>query len=201
MTPPAHGVCCVCGKETTQRCGACGKAGFDLFFCSTEHQRMVWFAHKRVCGWLAKPFCFPPLDDEERSQLSADLLKPYPCYGGETCLVHTLRLLRPVSSIEETIRRLAYPVDQNWYGDFAHHVLVFAALNYRESQRLHDQERYPDQPAPVSLEDVSGRRSLLSASLRVLAVIAQERSTVDEVEGDAIYGALSEMLGKAGVWV
>ncbi|GAA5853783.1 hypothetical protein JCM8547_007447 [Rhodosporidiobolus lusitaniae] len=66
-----EGPCCVCGTTTTQRCGACQEAGFDLFFCSKEHQKWVWFALKRVCGKNAKPFTFPPLTIEEAKQLKA----------------------------------------------------------------------------------------------------------------------------------
>ncbi|GAA5876666.1 hypothetical protein JCM8547_005768 [Rhodosporidiobolus lusitaniae] len=56
-----EGPCCVCVATTTQRCGACQGAGFDLFFCSRERQKLVWFAHKRVCGPNSRPFRFPPL--------------------------------------------------------------------------------------------------------------------------------------------
>ncbi|GAA5853789.1 hypothetical protein JCM8547_007450 [Rhodosporidiobolus lusitaniae] len=52
--------CCVCGATTSQRCGACGKAGFSLFFCSNEHQKLGWFAHKRVCGEKAKALHLSP---------------------------------------------------------------------------------------------------------------------------------------------
>ncbi|POY73701.1 hypothetical protein BMF94_3238 [Rhodotorula taiwanensis] len=58
------GNCCVCGKETAQRCGPCGRAGVDLFFCST-----VWPAHKQVCGPNSNPFCAPDLSREEASWL------------------------------------------------------------------------------------------------------------------------------------
>ncbi|GAA5874103.1 hypothetical protein JCM8547_004828 [Rhodosporidiobolus lusitaniae] len=60
---------CVCGMATTQRCGAFQEAGFDLFFCSREHQKLVWFAHKRVCGSNAKPFRFPALTNAEAARL------------------------------------------------------------------------------------------------------------------------------------
>ncbi|GAA6032922.1 hypothetical protein JCM8097_000050 [Rhodosporidiobolus ruineniae] len=65
MSTPPTGHCCVCGKETKDRCGACGKAGFNLFFCSREHQKLVWFAHKRICASRTKPFSFPPLTEDE----------------------------------------------------------------------------------------------------------------------------------------
>ncbi|GAA5876668.1 hypothetical protein JCM8547_005769 [Rhodosporidiobolus lusitaniae] len=45
-----EGPCCVCGQITTQRCSACSKSGVSLFFSSSEHQKSVYFAHKRVCG-------------------------------------------------------------------------------------------------------------------------------------------------------
>ncbi|BGP15741.1 hypothetical protein JCM10213_007964 [Rhodosporidiobolus nylandii] len=62
--------CCVCGKETTQKCGACAAAGFDLFFCSREHQKLIWPAHRRVCGPSAKPFKLPLLSQEEAEDAS-----------------------------------------------------------------------------------------------------------------------------------
>lgn len=33
--------CCVCGAPSTMRCSACSQAGTDLYFCSTEHQKLV----------------------------------------------------------------------------------------------------------------------------------------------------------------
>ncbi|BGO99356.1 MYND-type domain-containing protein [Rhodotorula toruloides] len=57
--------CCVCGEATTKRCQACAKSGIDLFFCSPEHQKLVWKYHKQVCGPNAHPFRYPPLSPEE----------------------------------------------------------------------------------------------------------------------------------------
>ncbi|BGP20688.1 hypothetical protein JCM10213_001065 [Rhodosporidiobolus nylandii] len=57
-----EGPCCVCGETTKNRCGACAEAQMSLFFCSREHQKLVWFAHKRICGPSSNsPFRFPPL--------------------------------------------------------------------------------------------------------------------------------------------
>ncbi|GAA6032910.1 hypothetical protein JCM8097_000044 [Rhodosporidiobolus ruineniae] len=81
MIPSPSGACCVCSKETIQRCSACGKAGFDLFFCSTEHQRMVWFAHKQVCGPKSKPFSFPLLSPEEAEEAKQKLHTKYDVQG------------------------------------------------------------------------------------------------------------------------
>ncbi|GAA6033003.1 hypothetical protein JCM8097_000093 [Rhodosporidiobolus ruineniae] len=82
MTPVPSGACCVCGKETTQQCGACGKAGFSLFFCSTEHQKLVWSSHKEVCGPKAKPFHFPPLSQKDAEFAHTPLNTPYMLTGG-----------------------------------------------------------------------------------------------------------------------
>ncbi|GAA5938580.1 hypothetical protein JCM3775_002163 [Rhodotorula graminis] len=60
--------CLVCGIKTENRCSSCAKAGIDLFFCSPDHQKLVWKAHRRVCGpGKANPFMWPLL-----SQLEAD---------------------------------------------------------------------------------------------------------------------------------
>ncbi|GAA5914388.1 hypothetical protein JCM8208_002832 [Rhodotorula glutinis] len=60
--------CLVCCAKTENRCSSCAKAGIDLFFCSPDHQKLVWKAHRRVCGpGKANPFTWPLL-----SQLEAD---------------------------------------------------------------------------------------------------------------------------------
>ncbi|GAA5986170.1 hypothetical protein JCM5350_006526 [Sporobolomyces pararoseus] len=66
------GECVVCGKSCSTRCGECSKHGTDwMFFCSTEHQRLVWFVHSRVCGPRSKPFRFPAYNrQEEQDTLS-----------------------------------------------------------------------------------------------------------------------------------
>ncbi|GAA6032952.1 hypothetical protein JCM8097_000063 [Rhodosporidiobolus ruineniae] len=84
MTSSTSGACCVCGKETTQRCGACGRAGFSLFFCSLEHQKLVWFAHKPFCGPNSKPFTFPLLSKEEAQKAQERLHNQYAVLGGPT---------------------------------------------------------------------------------------------------------------------
>lgn len=33
--------CWVCGKEKARKCAACLASGFEIFFCSPEHQRLV----------------------------------------------------------------------------------------------------------------------------------------------------------------
>ncbi|BGO91271.1 hypothetical protein NBRC10512_008237 [Rhodotorula toruloides] len=63
--------CCVCGEPTTKRCQACAQSGVDLFFCSPEHQKLVWKHHKEVCGPNAHPFRYPPLSQDEVGELLA----------------------------------------------------------------------------------------------------------------------------------
>ncbi|GAA6041445.1 hypothetical protein JCM8097_005253 [Rhodosporidiobolus ruineniae] len=76
--PSLHGQCSVCGAPSTQRCSACSKAGFDLFFCSQKHQKLVWPAHKLSCGMgtTDKPFQFPPLTQEELDSAKEILTGP-----------------------------------------------------------------------------------------------------------------------------
>ncbi|BGP39504.1 hypothetical protein JCM10449v2_003455 [Rhodotorula kratochvilovae] len=74
MTSQATQPCFVCGKKTKSVCSNCRKAGIDVFFCSPGHQKLVWFAHKLVCGpGKANPFIWPDLTQEE-----ADLAKANP---------------------------------------------------------------------------------------------------------------------------
>ncbi|GAA5928453.1 hypothetical protein JCM10213_005739 [Rhodosporidiobolus nylandii] len=58
--------CCVCGTMTANRCSACAdQGGFRLFFCSREHQKLIWPSHKRVCGAASNPFLPPALTPDE----------------------------------------------------------------------------------------------------------------------------------------
>ncbi|GAA5904699.1 zinc finger MYND domain-containing protein [Sporobolomyces salmoneus] len=51
MSSTHKGSCVVCGKECNTRCSACAAHGTDwMFFCSKDHQKLIWFTHKRVCG-------------------------------------------------------------------------------------------------------------------------------------------------------
>ncbi|BGP31562.1 hypothetical protein JCM10296v2_003334 [Rhodotorula toruloides] len=66
MASQITGECLVCGTETKNRCSRCLEAGVDLFFCSPEHQRLVWFAHRLLCGpGKANPPVLLPLSPEE----------------------------------------------------------------------------------------------------------------------------------------
>ncbi|GAA5981127.1 hypothetical protein JCM5350_007166 [Sporobolomyces pararoseus] len=61
------GECVVCGTPTSKCCSSCKKSGLDwMFFCSVEHQKLIWKVHKSVCG--KNPFELPPLSDQEADQ-------------------------------------------------------------------------------------------------------------------------------------
>ncbi|GAA5887863.1 hypothetical protein JCM6882_000780 [Rhodosporidiobolus microsporus] len=78
-TAPPQRECWVCGKATTTRCGPCGEAGVEIFFCSREHQKRVWPIHKLVCGpGKAHPFVWPLLSPEEADFACAHLFNSLP---------------------------------------------------------------------------------------------------------------------------
>ncbi|BGP39516.1 hypothetical protein JCM10450v2_003482 [Rhodotorula kratochvilovae] len=55
------------------------EAGIDLFFCSPEHQKLVWFAHKAVCGpGKANPFVWPAFTQAELGLFKANPKAPFP---------------------------------------------------------------------------------------------------------------------------
>ncbi|GAA5918609.1 hypothetical protein JCM6882_000832 [Rhodosporidiobolus microsporus] len=61
----------LCGKHTTQRCGACEAS----FFCSVEHQKLLWKCHKHLCGQCPdEPIHFAPLSAHEAEFLEKQLL-------------------------------------------------------------------------------------------------------------------------------
>ncbi|PRQ72412.1 hypothetical protein AAT19DRAFT_16336 [Rhodotorula toruloides] len=73
-TPQTHagplrmvvGDCLVCGNRTSKRCKSCSEqAGINLFFCSPEHQKLVWLGHRSFCGLKAFPVIFPLLSKDE----------------------------------------------------------------------------------------------------------------------------------------
>ncbi|GAA5992887.1 hypothetical protein JCM10908_001391 [Rhodotorula pacifica] len=58
--------CTVCGAESQTRCSSCySESGLSLYFCSKEHQKLIWPYHRLVCGKRAHPFHLPPFDPEE----------------------------------------------------------------------------------------------------------------------------------------
>ncbi|GAA5939514.1 hypothetical protein JCM10213_009112 [Rhodosporidiobolus nylandii] len=63
--------CWVCGKVTANRCSACEAQGMSIFFCSREHQKLIWPVHKLVCGSSSNPIAYPLLTVEESQQAKA----------------------------------------------------------------------------------------------------------------------------------
>ncbi|TNY19611.1 hypothetical protein DMC30DRAFT_366299 [Rhodotorula diobovata] len=78
MASSESGGCLVCGIDTKQRCSNCDQAGINLWFCSREHQKFVYFAHKLLCGpGKANPLTWPLLSDIEADQAIADKTVPF----------------------------------------------------------------------------------------------------------------------------
>ncbi|BGP15682.1 hypothetical protein JCM10213_006147 [Rhodosporidiobolus nylandii] len=89
--PAALGPCVVCGQETKSRCGPCVKAGLEgVFFCSPEHQRLLWPVHKKVCG--SNPFRLPLLTNEEAQYAKDHLATMIHTSNGEggVCLLEAI---------------------------------------------------------------------------------------------------------------
>ncbi|GAA5965869.1 hypothetical protein JCM3765_006471 [Sporobolomyces pararoseus] len=63
-SPSPLGQCVVCGKESMKGCSSCKAVGLDwMYFCSVEHQRLIWKSHKLACG--KNPFEYPSLSAKE----------------------------------------------------------------------------------------------------------------------------------------
>eukprot|EP01112_Ceratiomyxa_fruticulosa_P001727 TRINITY_DN11894_c0_g1_i1.p1 TRINITY_DN11894_c0_g1~~TRINITY_DN11894_c0_g1_i1.p1 ORF type:complete len:472 (+),score=115.28 TRINITY_DN11894_c0_g1_i1:77-1417(+) len=45
---PPQRPCCYCGEESSLECNVCAKTGYATFFCSPEHQSLMWKEHMRV---------------------------------------------------------------------------------------------------------------------------------------------------------
>ncbi|GAA5885660.1 hypothetical protein JCM6882_007516 [Rhodosporidiobolus microsporus] len=94
--------CCICGAKTNTRCSACGKAGLDIFFCSTDHQKLIWPVHKRVCSVNANPFRHPSLTPAAAAELKRDcLLEQIPTVAGKEALVQMCGRTLGVQSVED----------------------------------------------------------------------------------------------------
>ncbi|GAA5976857.1 hypothetical protein JCM5350_007269 [Sporobolomyces pararoseus] len=81
------GKCVVCGEETHLKCSDCAKNGIDwMFFCSISHKQLIYFAHKRVCGFNASPFRWPRFSPSEFNTLLRKLPEgPQDLPQGERC--------------------------------------------------------------------------------------------------------------------
>ncbi|POY74269.1 hypothetical protein BMF94_2707 [Rhodotorula taiwanensis] len=100
------GECLACGKETSMRCPSCLEHGISLFFCSTEHQKLVWPFHKLVCGARAHPFQYPPLQQGEADYVCAHLerVKGQPASQRPNLAAATGGLPASVLAIEESMK-------------------------------------------------------------------------------------------------
>ena len=43
-TPPDR-QCCYCGEESSLECNLCAKTGYATYFCSAQHQALMWKDH------------------------------------------------------------------------------------------------------------------------------------------------------------
>ncbi|GAA5854143.1 hypothetical protein JCM5353_000664 [Sporobolomyces roseus] len=60
------GDCVVCGTRTPTRCSECASNGTKwMYFCSREHQKLIYKTHKRVCGKRSSPLRWPELTEKE----------------------------------------------------------------------------------------------------------------------------------------
>ncbi|GAA5879424.1 hypothetical protein JCM8547_005423 [Rhodosporidiobolus lusitaniae] len=107
-----EGPCCVSGAPTTQRCGVCQEAGFDLFFCSREHQKWVWFPHKTYCGKNGRPFRFPLFPKEEVDYAVSIAEVPTRSTLGMRSIVDSLR-----GSSDETLEEIIDYIRMLSFGD------------------------------------------------------------------------------------
>ncbi|PRQ72377.1 hypothetical protein AAT19DRAFT_16301 [Rhodotorula toruloides] len=92
MITQTPGECLVCAKETKNRCSACAKAGIDIFFCSPEHQKLLWPLHRFFCGpGKANPFKWPALSRAESRHAIDNLdTPPGPHAKGRSCRASTI---------------------------------------------------------------------------------------------------------------
>ncbi|GJN88963.1 hypothetical protein Rhopal_001934-T1 [Rhodotorula paludigena] len=110
--------CAVCDVETDNCCSACGTAGVALFFCSREHQKLVWPSHRIACGpGKANPFFVPPkyLSAPKFSrlveyELDADGIQPFsPALASRVTSNGKVSLERALLAIcEQEIRNLPF---------------------------------------------------------------------------------------------
>ncbi|BGP47578.1 hypothetical protein JCM10450v2_003441 [Rhodotorula kratochvilovae] len=108
MTPTVQVQPCeVCGKETKQRCSACATAGVDLFFCSKEHQKLVWPVHRDFCSHGSSTFAMPALSAAELADARKRMHDPIRTIDGEAVtLAYDLQRVSG-ENFEALLRKLA----------------------------------------------------------------------------------------------
>ncbi|GAA5918611.1 hypothetical protein JCM6882_000833 [Rhodosporidiobolus microsporus] len=60
--------CTVCNRSTALVCGG-PSTPCEAFFCSREHQKLLWPTHRWLCGKPSSTFSFAPLTEEEAHAL------------------------------------------------------------------------------------------------------------------------------------
>ncbi|GAA5856879.1 hypothetical protein JCM5353_003201 [Sporobolomyces roseus] len=110
MSSSDLGSCVVCGKETATRCAACAKNGIKwMHFCSREHQKLIYFVHKRVCG--SNPFRWPGFSETEIlqyldvSDVPIDLQRGPPASILSGLKPHFARILPPAARDDKTAQK------------------------------------------------------------------------------------------------
>ncbi|TKA51985.1 hypothetical protein B0A53_05069 [Rhodotorula sp. CCFEE 5036] len=107
--------CFVCGQSTRNRCSSCAKAGLDIAFCSTEHQKLVWYAHKLVCGrGKACPFRHPKLNDAELEILRDDAFREQLNRVNEYVVLNNILALPFSTVLEHMLGAPEGSLMQNW---------------------------------------------------------------------------------------
>ncbi|GAA5853075.1 hypothetical protein JCM5353_007362 [Sporobolomyces roseus] len=105
------GDCVVCGTKTATRCSGCARHGTDwMYFCSQEHQKLVWKVHKFVCGPRSNPFSYPGYSQKEID----DYIRPAEGPTVRAALDQTLPFLGGFAGLKNQLQNLKDPgLDQH----------------------------------------------------------------------------------------
>ncbi|BGP45116.1 Egl nine 1 [Rhodotorula kratochvilovae] len=87
--------CAVCTKKTVQRCSGCK----NIYFCSHEHQKLIWPAHKALCGADPESFHLPPLTEQDLRDLEPIKDKP----ATPLAQLHDYTFLQGVSEVKQML--------------------------------------------------------------------------------------------------
>ncbi|GAA6047021.1 hypothetical protein JCM3770_004155 [Rhodotorula araucariae] len=116
--------CLVCGQRTKKVCSRCkSETGIELAFCSPEHQKLVWAAHRQVCGARSRPFRYPPITDDEIKVALEN--RDVPCEGV---------MENPDRSIAKAIRDFLHNLKDKPIEDIIEAVGEEGKLPWREEQ-------------------------------------------------------------------
>ncbi|BGP15748.1 hypothetical protein JCM10213_007957 [Rhodosporidiobolus nylandii] len=192
MSDLKKGKCCLCGGETVQRCGSCAKYNLSLFFCSKDHQRLIWPTHKLLCGERSNPARWPALTDQEVAYVQSIRKKPF-TKAGET---HTIEEVHKGASksLDDTLWRLKHPdhPDRFWYN------VQLRALRTKQLWYRHFSGTLTSPgPIPLALLVASELAQQMSGCVRA---VYQRAISYDEFDAD-VETKLMHMLVAIGVVV